>query len=819
MRLAFRLLPLPFCIALSLGAQAEDRPIDWRLCPVDDAVPAFTPEQTKTALPQITAPAREQLHTDIEGDRISGTEGQVTNFNGNVALTRGDQFLGTDDLQYDSRTGKYVAQGNVRYQDAGMRMVAKRAEGDQNLDSHNVKNVKYQLVSRRGNGGAEHIELQGAQGSLYGSSYSTCPPSQRMWELRAQRIDVDTDKGFGTARNATLRIGKVPVLYVPWAQFPIDERRRTGLLFPSLAQSGRNGFDWRQPIYLNLAPNYDMTLSPRLMTARGLLLDTQFRYLMPSGAGTLELSYLPSDKLTDRERDEEIAAGVPPENRRKDNRGRFGFFGHQNLNPQWQARANLNWISDARFVEDFSNSLNGITGYSTVSDLGVYGHGRYWNAGLMADHWQLSDYTLRKFQLPYDRLPRAYAQWEQPLAFGLTAGTDAEAVRFQHIDSITRPGGSRVDFKPYLSMPMQGASWFFKPTLAWRYTQYRLDAELAKRIALQRAQAYVAEHPAQPITPDLIAGFRNDSPNRSLPIASVDMGLFFDRQASWRGKNYLQTLEPRLFYLNSPYRNQDGIPLFDTQPLTFSWGQLFRDNRYSGADRQSDAHQITVAVSSRFVRQSDGLEKLAVNLGQIHYLRDSRVVVPGERPIERGSSAWVADANYAVNDRWALGASYQWDAKFRRKDLASFRTRYLIGDDGIVNFNYRYRRSLLEQVDVSFLYPVTAAWSLVGRYYYSLFEDAATGQKPQLLEGIAGVQWDSCCMAARLVGRRYLRNRGGELNNAIQLEIELKGLGSAGPDNEGRLRRAILGYYREDLSLVPPADTRTGTDNSLDTTP
>ena len=169
--------------------------------------------------------------------------------------------------------------------------------------------------------------------------------------------------------------------------------------------------------------------------------------------------------------------------------------------------------------------------------------------------------------------------------------------------------------------------------------------------------------------------------------------------------------------------------------------------------------------------------------------------------------------DYATNDPWKIGPRYQWDPKAGRPDLASVRTRYLIGDSGIVNLSYRYRRDLLEQADLSFLYPINPTWSLVGRYYYSLRED-------QLLEGIAGVQWESCCVAVRLVGRRYLRNRGEELNNAIQLEIELKGLGSAGPDTEGRLRRAILGYYREDLSLVPPPQTRGGGDlPSADTVP
>jgi LPS-assembly protein len=357
-------------------------------------------------------------------------------------------------------------------------------------------------------------------------------------------------------------------------------------------------------------------------------------------------------------------------------------------------------------------------------------------------------------------------------------------VRFYHPD---KAGGSRVDFKPFVSMPLQGASWFMTPKLAWRYTGYQLDDSLA-------------------------AGLGDDAPSRSLPIASFDAGLYFDRETSIGGESFLHTLEPRLFYLRVPYRDQAGLPLFDTRPMTFSWGQLFRDNRYTGADRQTDANQLTLALSTRLLRQSDGREKLSASIGQIRYFDESRVTVPGEVAVERGKSAWVADTSYAINDRWSIGASYQWDPKFRRKDLASVRTRYLVGDDGIVNLGYRYRRNLLEQVDFNFLYPLTPAWSMVGRYYYSI-------KDRQLLEGIAGLQWDSCCMAVRLVGRRYLHNREGELNNSIQLEIELKGLGSAGPDTESRLRRAILGYHREDLYLVPPSEASGNDDEDQDDIP
>jgi len=833
------LLPLPIFLALSLQSYAAEPEPDWRLCPAEDAIANFADADAATS-DSVSPELRAQLPTDISGDQLGATEGESTTFSGNVALTRGDQFLGTDNLSFDAATNRYTAQGNVRYQDSAMRLVADSAEGDQDADSHNVRNVRYQLIERRGNGGAGQIELQGSQGSLYDSTYSTCPSTQRMWELEADRIDLDTSEGTGIARNAILRVGKVPVLFVPWFPFPIDNRRRTGLLYPSISLSGRNGFDWRQPIYFNLAPNYDDTLEPRLMTERGLMISNEFRYLTRTGKGILDFSYLPNDQLTEDRRAAELTEFIDNrydlKNRRKDNRGRLHFQASQNLTGVWQARANLNWLSDPRYVEDFSSRLDSISSYSITSNVGVYGRGRYWNAGLSADHVQLTDYTLRESRLRYDRLPRAFLNWEQPFGRWLTVGLNAEAVRFAHIDNVRgqrrladgqlvdydgRPGGSRYDFKPYVTAPLEGSSWYVRPTLAWRYTGYQLDTAMADKIAFNRATASLPSNTL--VSPELFESLRDDSPSRNVPIASFDTGLFFDRETKIGGTGFFHTLEPRLFYLNAPYRNQDAIPLFDTSGMTFSWGQLFRDNRFTGADRQADANQITLAMTSRLIRQDDGSEKLSASIGQIRYLEDSRTsLLINGTGIARSKSAWVGDANYAINDRWSIGASYQWDPQYSRQDLASVRTRYLIGDEGIINLGYRYRRNpstgndLFRQVDFSFLYPLSPSWSLVGRYYYSLLEDPARNIEPKLLESVFGVQWDSCCLAARLVARRYQRNRVGELNDALQLEVELKGLGSAGPDTERRLRRAILGYNRDDLYLVPPPELRGGADEDED---
>ncbi len=768
MRPALRLLPLPLCIALSLNAHAaDDTPPNWGLCPVEELVKPFADAQS---VPEGINIDNANEATDIEGDMLSGTEENPV-FNGNVTLRRGSQFMGAEQLVYDKEKERYTAEGSIRYQGSGLRLTADRAEGDQATDTHTLEDIDYQLLEQRGNGGAKSVVMAGKIGSLRGATYSTCPPGSRHWEVRANRIDVDTEEGMAVARGATLRVGKVPVLYLPWFMFPTDERRRTGLLFPSISNSSRNGFDYRQPIYLNLAPNYDATLNPRLMTSRGVMLGAQFRYLNEDGAGTIEATYMPDDDLRDRDR------------------SLLRYQAFHNINPIWQARANINRISDTRYYEDFSNSIDGLSQYTSLSEVGVYGRGRGWDAGISADHWQLADFTLTEAVLPYNRLPRAFVRWERQVGSGFVAGVEAEAVRFQHSRF---DAGSRLDVKPWVSLPLEGDSWFLRPTAAWRHTSYQLDDGLARVLG-------------------------GGSPSRSQPIFSLDAGAYFDRDTQIKGRDYLHTLEPRLFYLKVPYAEQGDMPLFDTQPLTFSWGQLFRDNRYSGADRQADAHQLTLALSSRMIRQSDGRERFSASLGQIRYFDDSRVLIPGEPITERSRSAWVADANYAPTDRWTFGVSYQYDPKFSRTDLASVRGRYLLPQDGVFNLGYRYRRSLLEQVDLSFLYPINPTWSVVGRYYYSLYDDKA-------LETMAGFQWDSCCVAVRLVGRRYVHNRAGDLSNSIMLEIELKGLGSAGQDTKRVLRRSILGYNRDDLYLVPP-QTATGQSNppdpnaAADTTP
>jgi len=758
-------------------ARADNKLSDWRLCPNGQAVPPFEQAPKPDELPPLAD--RNQAPTQIEGDALLGSQA-VPEYVGNVILQRHDQFMSADSLRMNTETGDYVAEGNIRYSDSDLRMIAARAEGNQDTDVHKISQIQYQLIDRRGNGVADSIELKGSFAQMQRSTYTTCDPSQLWWQLRAPHIEVDNETGFGTARNARVHIGKVPVLYMPWFRFPIDDRRSTGLLYPKLALSGRNGFDYAQPIYFNLAPNYDDTLTPRWMSRRGWQVNNEFRYLYRKGRGQLDASFMPNDRLRDKDRSQ------------------AGYSGWHNINATWQARANLGWVSDERYVEDFSNRLLGLSASNVQSTLGVYGSARHWRAGIMADHWQLADYTLTEAALPYNRTPRVFVEWNQDIRGGVEAGLWAEAVQFTHDDIRLkntqfertggiqpRPGGSRLDLKPHISLPLGGAAWYVTPTLAWRHTLWHLDPGLASDLGSKRNRT------------------------RSLPITSLDAGLFFDRDTIVRGQPHLRTLEPRLFYLRTPYHDQSNLPLFDTRTFPFSWGQLFRDSRFTGADRQNDAHQVTTALTTRLINQHTGQERLSASIGQITYLRDSRVTLTNTNPIiEKGKSAWVGDVSWVPVPRWTLGSTYQWNPDLRKEEVANVYARYLLPVEGVVNFNYRYRRNpsdnktQLRQADLSFFYPINPRWSMVGRYYHSLLDK-------QALEIIGGVQWSSCCVDVRTVMRRYVKNREGDMDNNVQIEFEFKGLAAAGQDTQRTLRRAIIGYHRDDLYLVPPDNVAT----------
>ncbi len=757
---------LPLCLAIAGAVRAADAPDPtWVLCANPDTIPLFTD------LPAKAAPAgeRDSAPTDVAANTLDVKKSEQTIFSGDVKLTHADQWLNTDKVTYQHESEQFVTEGPVRYQDRTVRLTAGSASGDQKKDTLTMGEVHYQFNQQLGNGTAATAVMKGPVGTLTDATYSTCPPGQRQWEFSASHIAVNNDTATGVAHNVTLRLGGIPVLWLPVVSFPTDNQRRTGVLAPTLGRDDRNGLDVKLPVYLNLAPNYDATITPRWLSKRGLMLEGEFRYLTQRSRGRFEGTYLHNDAI------------LQPGATRHRDRSSLSFVDDTYINRHWTAAANLNSVSDKYYLSDFGDSIYNTSVALVGSSAGLYGRGKYWSASASAESWQIASPLLPDGSEPYRRLPRFLASVHRPLARWVEVGVDSELVRFSHDSfSATNPandirydGGNRLDLEPYIRFPFGGSSWFLTPQLAWRYTSYHsLDG-----VPVQN-------------------GGKPDSVSRSLPIASVDAGAYFERSLNWGGNSYIQTLEPRLYYLRVPYRNQDDLPVFDTRELTFGWTSLFRDNRFGGADRQSDANQLTAAVTSRVLSAADGRERLSVGLGHITYFDAPRVRLPNMPaldPNDKGSD-WVATVDMAVRDWWTVGLTHQWDSERSRTDLTSVRTQFRLHNGTLLNAAYRYRRGLqtqapLEQTDLSFVVPVNRNWNLYGRWNYSLRDN-------QTIEALAGAEWKSCCVAVRVLGRQYLRSFESRQNLGLYVEIELNGLGSFGRDTARLLDNAILGYTR-----------------------
>lgn len=753
MRPGIRLLPL--CLAFALAATthatpgqstrhkdaALKHPADAFVLCRGNAVPEFPGlAPTGTAKQRPTAP------TDVQADLTDLSKVGTSVFRGNVEMRHADQWLFADQATFQHEANTWQALGNVKYQDTSVRLTADRADGDRDKDITTITSidhpVQYQLRNTRGNGRGDHGRVEGDIETFWDATWSTCDPTDRRWEIHADQVEMNRVSNVATAHGATVRIGQVPIFYLPWMTFSLNNERQSGFLTPSFGSNSHSGFLLTLPYYFNLAPNYDATLTGRWYSERGLMLDGQFRFLTPSSHGQIDATWLPDDRQNHRDR------------------GSLDIGAVTNLDPHWYASADIHRVSDSSYLQDFSQQPFASAIGLLTSTAGLYGRGRWWSAGLFAQSWQIADPFLSGTQQPYSRLPDAWFRWNRPFGEHLELGLRSEAVRFEQP---TLTGGSRIDLYPYLAAPFEHAAWYVRPELGYRYTSYDLE---------------------QPVAPTMTT-----TPTRGLPIASLDAGAYFERDTQWFGRDFVQTLEPRLYYLYVPYRNQDDLPIFDTQAFTFAWDQLFRTNAFAGADRQSDANQLTAALTTRLLDGRDGREWLTASIGQIRYFTAPRVTLPGQPVVNLSGSDFVFDTDIAIDDRWRIGSQYLYDPHDGRSDLFGVRSQYRFGQGGVLNLAYRYRPGLVRESDASFIVPLNANWRLLGRWNYSLRDHTN-------LEALAGVEWQDCCTAVRFLARNYIRDSSGDKDTAIFFEIELKGLGSLGRDTSDVLERDILGYSR-----------------------
>jgi LPS-assembly protein len=646
--------------------------------------------------------------------------GEPVRFAGDVRLMQFDQLLETDELLFDPQSRLVDIPVWLRYTDALIQLEAARAHYDVDDGTGRFDQVVYRLVGHDGSGSADTVAMvEPGLARLERFDFTTCDPDRPDWQLKASRVDLALDRGVGTARHARLEFKGVPVLYSPWMTFPLTDDRKSGFLYPRFGRSGGDGFDISVPWYWNIAPNRDATFTGRWIEKRGVMLDTEYRFLGERQRGQLDLEILPDD-------------------RRADSTRYYGQFDYRaRLAPRWSARADFKRASDDDYFIDLGSDLIDSSVQFLRSVASVSGSGKDWTLDVMADDFQVLDANVAAGREPYRRLPRAVFLAGRPLGAGVEWNLDSELVHFDRDAGVT---GTRLDLHPSLRYDLVAPGWFVRPELGLRATRYALS------------------------------GADVSSVGRTLPIASVDAGLMFERAAT---AERTQTLEPRIFYLYVPFREQDDLPDFDTRDLTFGFSQLFHHNRFTGADRQGDANQVAVAVTSRLLDGADGRSLLEGSVGQVFHFSDRRVQLP-EREIEQRSlSATVAEAAWRPSQTLAVTAGLQWDTDNSETEVARLGLSYRGNNAGQAALGYRMRRDQVDQADARFRYPVNERLNLIGRVLYS-FEDDDT------LEVLGGIEYESCCWALRLTGRDYVRDRQGERQTSVFLELELRGLASLG---------------------------------------
>jgi len=689
--------------------------------------------------------------TKIEADAADvSRENRQATFSGNVEVTKGSQLLEADRITYNNRNDTFQADGSIYYQSPGLLVSGSSAHMDMAKHKGRIKDVEYRLPERHARGSATLAEVLGPDQSRFENiNYTTCRPGNDDWVLEAGKLEIDQETGIGVAEDTVFRFKGIPFFYLPYASFPIDNRRKSGVLVPRIGSSDETGTDVSIPYYINIAPDMDATITPRIMSKRGLMVAGEFRYLTENYSSKTTLELLPDDK--ERDSGENSA------------RGAFSYQGHGYLTPRLVLDTNINYASDHDYLEDLGDSLavSSSRYLERRGDLQYYGN--YWSLLGRAQYFQTMDETIARVDRPYARLPQILFEYEQPDALmGTTLHMDAEYVYFDRDQTVS---GHRIDVNPAISIPMRNSWGYVTPKLGARHTSYSLK--------------------------DQVAGMP-DSPNRTTSTFSLDSGMFFDRV----GTTTTSTLEPRMFYLYTPKENQDDLPIFDTSEYDFSFYNLFSENRFSGTDRISDANQLTLALTSRTLMNDTGEESFRFSIGEIFYFEDREVHLPNAsteeiESLNDSSSALVGEIAMQLGRYWSTQADLEWDPN-RGDDKTAQSAVYLrYNDNHNTQFNvgYSYARDVFEQSDLSFRFPITSNVNAVGHWDYSLRHD-------RTMEVFAGLEYSNCCYAVRAVGRHYVNDINNDANTAYYLQLELKGLTSIGNKVGDFLEDNLLGYTR-----------------------
>jgi LPS-assembly protein len=743
-----RFSSLFFCVAMvapSVWAQGITS------APFDANVPRLRTESTLAA----PKPAQKEganffLADEIDGDKKEGW----IEARGNVNFRNRFETIRANWARFNEGTNTVEAKGNVRWRSLFDSVFTDTLTFNTVTEIGEAGPTKFTLSRFGGIGTAKKLRFEGSgKYGADGSTYTTCKTDAPTWCLHVDKLDIDSNRDVGVAKGAKLMVLDTPVFYLPSFDFPLGKERKSGFLAPDYGSTGTRGLEIRLPYYLNLAPNYDATITPRLMTKRGVQVSNEFRYLYDDFSGTFLGEYLPNDRLADG------------------NRSRVWWRHNHSFFPGFNVAIDAQRVSDDTYFVDLSDRVTG-TALTTLPRFVTASYA--WNDWFFAARLQkfqsLQDPTaLAPFTPPYEKVPELSAEKTWRNLGGFEADFFSAVTRFEH--PFLAPGIRSMAIGK-LRYPWRSPGVFLIPQLTGHFTDYRLDSN--------------------------DKDFRNTT--RVLPFGSVDAGLFFDRDTTLLGRNFTQTLEPRLFYTYVPFRDQTRIPNFDSAPIDFNFTQLFQENRYSGNDRIGDANDLTVALSSRFLDPQSGRERIKLSLGERFYFNNQRVSV-GETVRERSTSDALAVLGVRPNEALSLEAVMQFNLAASRTERATITGRYSPEPRKVVSGSYRYIRELVEngstskvkQVDVSGQWPLGSLIGAAGQNWFGVGRVNYAIPERRVVEAVAGLEYDGDCWIGRLVVQRVATGVQ-RATNAVFWQIELNGLSRIGTNPLDVLRRNIPGY-------------------------
>ena len=699
-------------------------------------------------LPTTSKMADRDSPSDISAEKMTGRPDRDLQLDDKVEIVRGSTTITSDRAKFHVVEDEVEAFGHVR-----MIRNGDIYNGDElklNMDAGKgfVTKPTYRIDRSKAQGHAERINFEAEdRATIIEGTYSTCEGTNPDWYLKSSKLRLDTGRDLGVSASSIVYFKGVPILAAPEMSFPLSDARESGVLPPTIGTTNRGGLEVTLPYYFNIAPNRDLTLYPKLIAQRGLQMGLDARYLDPSYAGETKLEFLPQDRLT------------------KTNRYAITSVHSQILRPGLTMNWNVSAASDNDYPTDFASTQTTASQRLLLRDLNLtYGNSFGTFVARTSKYQVLQDFAAPIAQ-PYDRLPQlTYSALRQDVG-GFDFSLDTDFTRFTHP---TLQRGERLFAIPRVSYPIIRPGYFITPKVSLNATRYKLD--------------------------DVPPGSINN-PTRVVPTASIDSGMIFERDANFFGTAMTQTLEPRLFYVRTPYRDQSTLPNFDSSLADLSFTQIFSENRFVGNDRISDANQVTAAITSRFL-ESNGAERIRLAFGQRYYLAKPKVTLG--TPQEDSRSDVLLSASGRLTNALYAETNMQYSQTLHRLNRANYAVRYQPAPLKVLNLQYRVDlpNNLEKFFDVSGQWPLSRRWYGVGRIDYSL-------KTNKIAEGLLGVEYKADCWVFRAVAQR-IPTATQQATTALFFQLELNGLSKLGSNPTDALYRNVPGYQNVNQTVTRP---------------